>query len=290
MLNIKLLQTFKTAVDADSFQQAAKQLNYSHSTVSKHIRELEEEVGSPLFIDGLVQHGLTPIGELTYNYAEQFMSDFSLFGQRIDALKNQTTLVRIGGIDRYLIDFATNKVVTYHREHPDFQFQLVAKTSDETLQELNENKLDLGIIADRIVPAGYQSLIVSRESLVMAASKTTTQKIRKQHLTLEELPILTDKNASAIFTYALKGSKENHRLIHVESDEIVAAAIRQNECLGVLSDGCFAPGELDIVETYNENCPIRLIYHESLLSDSKKAAFLKSLIREIEKNHSTVEH
>ena len=40
MLNLKILQTFKTAEDAGSFSSAAKILNYSPSTVSKHITEL----------------------------------------------------------------------------------------------------------------------------------------------------------------------------------------------------------------------------------------------------------
>ncbi|MDN6699539.1 MAG: LysR family transcriptional regulator, partial [Staphylococcus equorum] len=68
MLDLKKLQTFKVTVDKGSFSAAAEKLNYSPSTVSKHIAELKEEIGEPLIKEDTLSKGLTEVGMLTYNY------------------------------------------------------------------------------------------------------------------------------------------------------------------------------------------------------------------------------
>ena len=48
-MNTKNLITFKTILEAGSFQKAADRLNYTQSTVTFQVKQLEEELSLKLF-------------------------------------------------------------------------------------------------------------------------------------------------------------------------------------------------------------------------------------------------
>ncbi|TBX82541.1 LysR family transcriptional regulator, partial [Bacillus thuringiensis] len=48
-MEMKELLTFKKIIEEGTFSQAAKQLNYAQSTVTTHIKKLENEIGFLLF-------------------------------------------------------------------------------------------------------------------------------------------------------------------------------------------------------------------------------------------------
>lgn len=48
-MELKNLRTFQTVVDQGSYQKAAERLGYTQSTITVQIRQLEEELGVPLF-------------------------------------------------------------------------------------------------------------------------------------------------------------------------------------------------------------------------------------------------
>ena len=60
---IKELHSFKTIVEEGTFTKAAAKLNYAQSTVTNHIKKLEEELEVALFLEGK-SNVLTLEGEL----------------------------------------------------------------------------------------------------------------------------------------------------------------------------------------------------------------------------------
>lgn len=282
MLNLKLLQTFKTAVDAGSFSAAAELLNYSPSTVSKHITELENEVGNSLIVQNNLAKGLTPIGEITYNYAIEAIINFKDFKFNVDTTLEKNTTIRIGGIERYLSEMVISKVISYQQKHSHVQFSLISGTSDETLDRLKDSALDIGIIADRFIPPSFEGMIIKRESLVLIASESTFNNIIKNKIATEKLTILIDKKASVIFNHVLKNNNDYQSIIHVEGDDMIVRGVKNTFCLGITSDGCFSPGDFHILKVYNENAPVRLIYPSRILENESKKQFLHSIARHIE--------
>lgn len=281
MLNLKVLQTFRTAVDAGSFSSAAKILNYSPSTVSKHLAELEREIGTLLIIDSSLLKGLTPVGEITYNYAIEAVAQFKDFQLTINSALEEKTILRIGGIERYLSEMVVSKVVSYQQLDKQIQFDLVSGTSDETLDRLKDSTLEMGIIADRFIPPAFEGIIIKRESLVLIASDETCTVMAEESLHLEELPILIDKKASVIFNHVLKNNTNYQNIIHAEGDDMVVKGTKEARCLGIVSDGCFTPGEFHVLKVYNEKAPVRLIFPSRIHEDETKEQFLQSLIRHI---------
>lgn len=256
------------------------------STISKHLSELEQEVGGSLIEEGSLSKGLTPVGEATYYYAIDSLAHFKEFSQKINSVKEKNVTIRIGGIERYLTDWVIAKVVEYQNQHDCYRFEVVHRTSDETTDQLKDYSLDMGIIADRFVPPSFESVILNRESLVMIASDKTMEYLKHSDGMLEKLPILVDKNSSVIADYALKDNLTYQNIVHVEGDTMLCEGTRVGLCLGITSDGSFASGEFHILKVYNKRAPVRLMFPSSIHEDPLKESFLQSFIRylEAEKN------
>lgn len=75
-MELRYLQTFLTVVAAGSFYRAAQQLNYTRSTVTFQMQQLERELGFPLFERRGKRMCLTREGEAVRPLAEQMLGDY----------------------------------------------------------------------------------------------------------------------------------------------------------------------------------------------------------------------
>ena len=73
-MELSQLRTFVAVADARSFTKAARQLFVSHSTVSRAVTALEDELGVCLIERDNKVFGLTEKGELLYEKARQILS------------------------------------------------------------------------------------------------------------------------------------------------------------------------------------------------------------------------
>ena len=69
MLNPILLQTFLAIAQTRSFTRAAERLGLRQSTVSQHIRKLEDEAGRRLFVRDTHSVTMTADGEAMIEFA-----------------------------------------------------------------------------------------------------------------------------------------------------------------------------------------------------------------------------
>ena len=68
------LRTFIALAQIKNFTKTAQQLFVAQSTVTNRIRDLEMELGVPLFIRSHKQVDLTPSGQKFLSYAQRFVS------------------------------------------------------------------------------------------------------------------------------------------------------------------------------------------------------------------------
>ena len=70
MLSTKL-QTVLAVAEHKNFTRAAEMLSMTQPAVSHHIKQLEQEVGAPLFLRSKTGLLLTPQGEIVVSYARR---------------------------------------------------------------------------------------------------------------------------------------------------------------------------------------------------------------------------
>lgn len=142
-MDTRSLQTFLKVYDLRSFTKAAQELGYVQSTVTAQIRQLEQELGYPLF-DRLGKHiYVTVLGEQFVSYAQQIMrlsQQAKFLGKEPE---NMHGTLRVGVLESLLFSVLTNVLPQYNQSFPNVEVQVKMGRASDLLLWLKENKVDL---------------------------------------------------------------------------------------------------------------------------------------------------
>lgn len=148
MVNLELYKVFYTVAKCGSLTKAAEELFISQPAVSQAIKQLENQLSTPLFNRTHKGMELTVQGgKLIFKQVEQALSLLEEAEQRISELKTTPTgTIRIGATDSIFSNVLVDKIVQYNKKYPGVKIELITGTSPETLTQLKENKCDIGFI------------------------------------------------------------------------------------------------------------------------------------------------
>ena len=97
-MNIEHLEEFIDLANTLNFTKSSANLHITQPTLSKHIAELERQIGSPLFVRTTNSVKLTQAGKILYEKACALVSDFSSIVESVqDATQASVETLRIGG-------------------------------------------------------------------------------------------------------------------------------------------------------------------------------------------------
>ena len=129
------------------FTRAGEELHLSQSTVSQHIKLLEEELGCPLFMRVGKRVLVTESGSVLLQYAERIFRDLKnaeMAIREMNALKRGT--VRFGVGPTTLIYRLPHVLRDYQRRFPDIELIVLSGTTEFLLDSLKSQHLDLAIV------------------------------------------------------------------------------------------------------------------------------------------------
>lgn len=143
-MEFKHLDVFVKLVEKLSFSAAADELNISQPTVSLHIKQLEEELDTPLFIRSTRELKITEEGTMLYREAKDLLQQRSAL---IDRFTNPACkILRIGSSTiptGYILPFILGQ---FRKAHPDILIQVEEQNSRETIKRVSAQKVDAGIV------------------------------------------------------------------------------------------------------------------------------------------------
>lgn len=87
MLTENLLNAFLELAKTGSFQSAARALGVSDASLSRYIRQAEEELGFPLFVRGRENNRLTPAGHDFLPIALELKQNLGQFSRRVENIR-----------------------------------------------------------------------------------------------------------------------------------------------------------------------------------------------------------
>lgn len=147
-INLDRLRTLVAIADLGSFAEAARALHLAPPTVSLHITDLEARIGAPLLTRKRGQVRPTPIGETLLERARRLLAEAD---QALDDVQRQVQglggRVRLGASTGAIAHLLPQALETLGREHPGIDVQVAVLTSQETLQQLRDGALDVGLVA-----------------------------------------------------------------------------------------------------------------------------------------------
>jgi len=146
--NLSSYWIFYTVANAGNISKAAKELYISQPAISKSIQKLEESLNCKLFSRSSRGVILTDEGALLYDHVKEAFETLST-GE--DKLKRSIDL-GVGhlqiGVSPTLCKYVLLPYLTeFIKQNPHISISISCQPSNETLRLLDENKIDIGLIA-----------------------------------------------------------------------------------------------------------------------------------------------
>ena len=147
-MEIRNLITFVQVAELGSFTKAAQALDYSQSTISFQIKQLENELDCLLFERIGHTIALTARGRDLLDYARQISHLTEEFTQ---SEGGEQSLLRIAAPDSVCEDMISTNYTDFHRLHPNISLKFINTDTETMFGLLTRNEVDLIVTLDRHV-------------------------------------------------------------------------------------------------------------------------------------------
>ena len=146
-MDIQHIKYFLAVVECESFSRAADKLYVTQPILSRCIRNLEQEFGTPLIIRSSRSFVLTDAGKVLYQYGTQIVEQYQDIYRRIqDIQSSEVGEVRIvcPGV---LLDMYFPKLITqYQKKYPKIKITIHERESRPTASSILNGEADLGLV------------------------------------------------------------------------------------------------------------------------------------------------
>lgn len=165
-MTIKQLEYFLAIAQTNNMTLAAKNLNLSQPPLSYQLKQLEEELGTELFIRDGHSLKITSEGLLLQDKAYQILS---LIQNTTAQVKNMTDhmhgTITIGSVSSVCSRLLPEKVLEFTRQFPKAGFEILEGSSTRILELLNNNVVDIGIVREPFHLADYDYKLLKDPAL-----------------------------------------------------------------------------------------------------------------------------
>jgi DNA-binding transcriptional LysR family regulator len=162
-----LLATFVTVAKARNFTEAGRRLGLQQSTVSQHVRRLEEAASRRLFVRDTHSVALTADGEAMLGLAQGIL-EANERARRYFAGSELRGRVRFGASEDFVQTRLPEVLREFTRIHRAVDLELTVGLSGGLLEALDAGELDLVLAKRR--PGEDRGQLVRREKLVWLGS------------------------------------------------------------------------------------------------------------------------
>ncbi len=147
-MEIRNLITFVSVAELNSFTKAARALDYSQSTISFQIRQLEEELGCLLF--ERINHtiSLTDRGRELLIYAKQVRRMSEEFHRSVSGESEARGLLHVVAPDSLCEDMMTRDYTDFYRSYPGISLKFTTADTVDMFRMLDHNEADLVLSLD----------------------------------------------------------------------------------------------------------------------------------------------
>ncbi len=162
------LRIFREVAYARSISKAAEKMGYVQSNVTTHIRKLEEELNTGLFIRHSKGVSLTAAGEQLLSYADQVIR---LLDTAKGQLVKKTPTLHIGATQTLAAHRLPVWLSTFQKQYPEVGLSVTTDLQADLLQSVADGHLDCAFVNTEFNHPGLVSVFSFQEALVFIAPK-----------------------------------------------------------------------------------------------------------------------
>lgn len=146
-MDIRQLVYFSEVVRQNSFSKASEVLHVSQPTLSKTVKQLEEELGVTLLHRSTKHVQLSDAGEIVFRQSTKILQDFiDLSSELSDVLDLQKGSIKIGLPPMVGASFFPEVLAGFYKRYPKISIQLIEVGAVAVTQQVEDGTLDLGAI------------------------------------------------------------------------------------------------------------------------------------------------
>ena len=171
IMDIELLKTFLEVSKTRHFGKAADNLYLTPAAVSARIKQMEDSLGTPLFIRSRNNIQLTAEGDRLISYAETILLSWSRAKQDIALKSEQKNQLAIGSTAGLWNYFFQNKLASIYSHLPDIAIRAVADNPEDLIRKVEERTLDIGILFNSPKTPQLTTVSAGKVKLVLASTR-----------------------------------------------------------------------------------------------------------------------
>ncbi|UEM17791.1 LysR family transcriptional regulator [Bradyrhizobium barranii subsp. barranii] len=232
MLDLELLRSFVSVVEAGGFTRAGERVHRTQSTVSQQIKRLEEDVGQvQLHRDGKDVRP-TEAGERLLSYARRLLT---LAGEARDVLREPDSegAIRLGIPEDFAAYRLARLLGAFSRSHPGLRMDVRADQSKNLSRDLERGELDLALFKREAGAKG--AIAVWPERVHWVTSKSHPVDVNASSVPLIGFPLGCLYRAGAI--HALESAGRAWHMSYSSSSLAgIQAAVAAGMGLSILSE------------------------------------------------------
>ncbi|WP_053219990.1 LysR family transcriptional regulator [Virgibacillus senegalensis] len=181
------LRTFITVAETKNFTKTAEKLHISQPSVSLHIKNLEKEFQTELFVRTPKQFHITPTGDLLYHRARQIVQIYEQTKQDIlahhHAIQGELKVGASFTIGEYILP---GLLVDLQKQFPNLELQITIGNTEEIVKSVRDLKVDVGLIEGQ---TNEKELTVEpfKEDRLCIVAGTDHPLARKDKVTIHDL-------------------------------------------------------------------------------------------------------
>ena len=219
-MELRVLQYFLAVAREENISGAAEFLHLSQPTLSRQLKDLEDELGKQLFIRGNRKITLTEEGMILRKRAEEITELVKKAEDEItssdDTLAGNIT-IGAGETDgnRFLIQ-AMNAI---QQNYPLVRFHIISGDKEMITEAIDRGLIDFGIVFGNIDTAKYDSIPIDYKDTWGVLMQRDAELAKKEFITAEDLmdkPLIISRQAFQ--------NSELKNFFHMEQDKLNIAA------------------------------------------------------------------
>ncbi|MBP3746379.1 MAG: LysR family transcriptional regulator [Ruminococcus sp.] len=158
-MDIRVLRYFLAVAREQSFSTAAERLFLSQPTLSRQLKELEDELGKTLLVRSNKGVTLTEEGMILRKRAEEIVELMDKTEQEVRQSNDSVSgTVYIGAGETYAIKLIADTAHHLKADYPAIHYSLFSGNGTDVLEKLERGLLDFGLIFGNIDRTKYEAI------------------------------------------------------------------------------------------------------------------------------------
>ena len=199
-MELRVLKYFLAVAQFKNISAAADSLGLTQPTLSRQLKEFEEQLGCTLMIRGARRISLTEEGELLKKRAVEILDLVERTEEEVSACSDARGDVFIGAGETLAMKFVAAAAVKIRSSHPDVRFNIVSADAEDVCWRLDKGLLDFGLLIGGVDSLKYDFLKLSHRDVWGVLLRAEDELAARRSITPEDaagVPLILSRQSES---------------------------------------------------------------------------------------------